>query len=63
MDGLQAEVRELQEKVSRLEATLTERGDALEELEFQLGDSVAECQNLTSQMSRINGLFTEMLLG
>lgn len=56
-------VRELQEKTIQLEASLNERSDALEELEFQLGDSVAECQNLTGQMARINGLFTQMLLG
>lgn len=60
---LQDAVRELEDKATRLEASLTERGDALEELEFQLGDSVAECQSLTAQMARINGLFTQMLLG
>ncbi|XP_034234119.1 golgin subfamily A member 3 [Thrips palmi] len=60
---LQDAVKELEEKASQLEATLSERSDALEELEFQLGDSVAECQSLTAQMARINGLFTQMLLG
>ncbi|KAK3928093.1 Liprin-alpha-3 [Frankliniella fusca] len=60
---LQDAVKELEHKAGRLEASLSERADALEELEFQLGDSVAECQSLTAQMERINGLFTQMLVG
>ncbi|KAJ1520587.1 hypothetical protein ONE63_003699 [Megalurothrips usitatus] len=60
---LQDAVRELEDKAARLETTLSERGDNVEELEFQLGDSVAECQSLTAQMARINSLFTQMLLG
>ncbi|KAE8742592.1 hypothetical protein FOCC_FOCC011886 [Frankliniella occidentalis] len=60
---LQDAIKELEDKASRLEASLSERSDALEELEFQLGDSVAECQSLTAQMERINGLFTQMLVG
>ena len=62
-ENLKASVAELEEKIAKLEQELREQTDKNVDLELQLGDSVAECRNLSNHMSRINELFTQMLLG
>lgn len=53
----------LQEKVSELETQLTAHETEIDDLKDERSSLVAACSNLTSQLSLINNLFSNMLTG
>ncbi|XP_012534673.1 cytadherence high molecular weight protein 2 isoform X2 [Monomorium pharaonis] len=53
----------LEEELKKAEDKVDAQGSEITNLESQLGLTKADCRDLQNQMSLINGLFTQMLLG
>ncbi|XP_032681294.1 myosin-10 isoform X2 [Odontomachus brunneus] len=53
----------LEEELKKAEDKVDTQGSEITNLESQLGLTKADCRDLQNQMSLINGLFTQMLLG